>query len=72
VQFKHPPLHPFWHKHFYTSGHFWPNIGGRWGLGNGGNDDLRLLPMAISLSYVSNEYHMTWWADWRIAVRHGD
>src|SRR5438093_1443126 len=25
--FKHPPLHPFWHKHFCTSRHFMTNLG---------------------------------------------
>jgi hypothetical protein len=39
-KFKHAPLHPFWHKHFYSSRHFWRNIGERWGLERGRNGDL--------------------------------
>ncbi len=39
-QFKRRPLHPFWHKHFYAPRHFWRNLGNRWGLTRGGNQDL--------------------------------
>ena len=27
TQFKHPPLHPFWHKHFSTARHLMRNVG---------------------------------------------
>ena len=30
TQFKHPPLHPFWHKHFSTARHLMRNMGDRW------------------------------------------
>jgi hypothetical protein len=40
TQFKRPPLHPFWHKHFSTARHLMRNMGERWGLGNSGNRDL--------------------------------
>lgn len=42
-QFKHPPLHPFWHKHFSTRRHLLRNACEWWGLGKGGNK--RLLAM---------------------------
>jgi len=40
TQFKHPPLHPFWHKHFSTARHLMRNMGDRWGLGKSGNREL--------------------------------
>jgi hypothetical protein len=40
AQFRRPPLHPFWHKHFSTARHLIRNIGERWGLGQSGNRDL--------------------------------
>jgi hypothetical protein len=41
-QFKHAPLYPFWHKHFFTPRHTYRNIGDRWGIARGGsgNKDL--------------------------------
>lgn len=42
-QFKRPPLHPFWHKHFYAPRHFFANLGARWGVRRGGNKDLMKL-----------------------------
>ena len=36
TQFKHPPLHPFWHKHFSTARHLMRNMGERWGSENPG------------------------------------
>jgi hypothetical protein len=39
-QFRRPPLHPFWHKHFSTPRHTIRNIGERWGLERSGNRDL--------------------------------
>ncbi|WP_342714091.1 hypothetical protein [Bradyrhizobium sp. B039] len=39
--FKHPPLAPFWHAHYFTSRHTLRNIGERWNIARGpGNDDL--------------------------------
>ncbi|WP_439407962.1 hypothetical protein ACNJX9_04570 [Bradyrhizobium sp. DASA03076] len=41
-QFKHPPLFPFWHKHYFTSRHVLRNIGERWNIARGkGNPDLK-------------------------------
>lgn len=40
TQFKRPPLHPFWHKHFSTARHLMRNMGERWGLGKSGNCEL--------------------------------
>ncbi len=42
-QFKHPPLYPFWHKHFSTPRHLLRNIGDRWGLDGNGKPLLALL-----------------------------
>lgn len=40
-QFRHPPLHPLWHKHFFAPRHMIRNIGERWGIARGkGNGDL--------------------------------
>lgn len=39
-QFRHAPLHPFWHKHFSAPRHLVRNLGDRWGLGGKGNRDL--------------------------------
>jgi hypothetical protein len=43
TQFKRPPLHPFWHKHFTTPRHLIRNVGERWGLGKNGNRDLAIM-----------------------------
>jgi hypothetical protein len=32
MQFPHPPLHPFWHKHYSAPRHIHENIGIRWGI----------------------------------------
>ncbi|WP_432239206.1 hypothetical protein [Herbaspirillum robiniae] len=40
TQFKKPPLHPFWHKHFFQSNLVLRNIAIRWNLDDGGNKDL--------------------------------
>lgn len=42
VQFKHPPLNPFWHKHFHAPQHMLRNVGDHWGvsLGRPGNPRL--------------------------------
>jgi hypothetical protein len=34
-QFKHPPLFPFWHKHFFAPRHMLRNIGERWNIARG-------------------------------------
>lgn len=40
-QFKHAPLQPFWHKHFFSSRHLLCNVGERWNIARGpGNRDL--------------------------------
>lgn len=39
-QFRHPPLHPFWHKHYSAPRHVLRNIGIRWGLNGSGNGAL--------------------------------
>ncbi|WP_375762450.1 hypothetical protein ACE10W_37115 [Bradyrhizobium sp. B025] len=40
-QFKHAPLAPLWHKHFFSPRHLLRNIGERWNLARGaGNRDL--------------------------------
>ncbi len=39
--FKHPPLAPFWHAHYFSSRHTLRNIGERWNIARGpGNNDL--------------------------------
>lgn len=40
TQFYHPPLFPFWHKHWSALRHLLKNIGVRWSLDRQGNDDL--------------------------------
>ena len=39
-QFRHPPLHPFWHQHYSAPRHILKNIDTRWNLTGGGNRDL--------------------------------
>ncbi|MFZ0423816.1 MAG: hypothetical protein WAL80_13150 [Xanthobacteraceae bacterium] len=39
-QFRHPPLHPLWHKHYSAPRHLLKNIGIRWNLDGSGNKDL--------------------------------
>jgi hypothetical protein len=43
-QFKHAPLHPFWHVHWSAPRHFLPNIGIHWNLEGIGTRDA-LTPM---------------------------
>lgn len=38
-QFKHPPLYPLWHKHYWTPRDIPRNLLIRWGLEDGGNSD---------------------------------
>ena len=42
-QFLHPPLHPFWHKHYSAPRHLLRNIDERWGLRGSGNRDLQAM-----------------------------
>jgi hypothetical protein len=49
AQFRRPPLHPFWHKHFSTARHLMRNMGERWGLGNSGNRDLSAMIGAVAV-----------------------
>jgi hypothetical protein len=51
TQFKRPPLHPFWHKHFSTSRHLMRNVGLRWGLEKSGNRDF-----SAAIETVTREY----------------
>lgn len=51
-QFKHPPLFPLWHKHFFASRHVLRNTGDRWGISRGqGNRDLDALLTEIATKY---------------------
>jgi hypothetical protein len=43
AQFKHAPLHPFWHKHYSSARHMPRNLSTRWGLYADGNRDLTKL-----------------------------
>ena len=49
AQFRRPPLHPSWHKHFSTARHLMRNMGERWGLGNSGNRDLSAMIGAVAV-----------------------
>lgn len=50
-QFRHPPLNPFWHKHFSAPRHFIRNIGIQWGLTGKGNR-----PLMQMLRQVAHEH----------------
>lgn len=62
-QFRHPPLHPFWHKHFSTPRHFLRNIGDRWGLGGKGNRDLTSMIEEVARTEGNN-------VDWPSLLAH--
>jgi hypothetical protein len=48
-QFKHPPLFPFWHAHYFASRHALRNIGERWNIARGqGNRDLQAAISAVA------------------------
>jgi hypothetical protein len=52
TQFRHPPLYPLWHKHFYAPRHTIKNICQRWGIDGGrGNNDLNKKLIDISKQY---------------------
>lgn len=51
-QFKHAPLAPLWHKHFFSPRHLFRNIGERWNLARGrGNRDLDAVLSEIATDY---------------------
>lgn len=43
TQFKHAPLHPLWHKHFFTARHLVRNIMDRWGMHGTAKEHARLI-----------------------------
>ncbi len=50
--FRHPPLHPLWHQHFFAPRHMIRNVGERWGIARGqGNTDLDQM-----IARVANEH----------------
>lgn len=51
TQFKHPPLFPFWHKHFWSARHIARNLIVRWGLDRGGNRDLDKLIDSVASEF---------------------
>jgi hypothetical protein len=51
AQFRRPPLHPFWHKHFSTARHLIRNMGERWGLGYSGNRELAAMIEKVAADY---------------------
>ena len=56
--FKHPPLIPFWHKHFASARHVASNIMIRWNMGGGGNRDLAKLIENVAAKY--GDYEQEW------------
>jgi hypothetical protein len=64
-QFRHPPLRPFWHKHYSAPRHFLKNIGIRWNLSGGGNRDLQ------SMLYDVAERHGKDLDRWQGIATHG-
>jgi hypothetical protein len=54
-QFKHAPLAPLWHKHFFSPRHLLRNIGERWNLARGeGNRDLDAVLAQIAAEHGDN------------------
>jgi len=54
-QFKHAPLTPLWHKHFFSPRHLFRNIGERWNLARGGgNRDLDAVLSEVATDYGSD------------------
>lgn len=51
TQFRRPPLHPFWHKHFSTPRHLTRNMGERWGLKESGNRDFSAIVDKAAAEY---------------------
>ena len=54
TQFKHAPLHPLWHKHFFTAHHVIHNIMGRWGM-HGNAKELDRLIREVAAEYGADE-----------------
>lgn len=50
-QFRHPPLCPWWHKHFSAPRHIPRNIAERWGLTGNGNRDLLAMIKDVAKTY---------------------
>jgi hypothetical protein len=50
-QFKHPPLHPFWHKHFSAPRHLVRNIGIRWNIAGKRQRDLLAMIREVQVAY---------------------
>ena len=57
-QFRHHPLHPFWHKHYSAPRHLLKNIDVRWNLTGGGNGDL--LPMLREVAKTHGKSPARW------------
>jgi hypothetical protein len=52
AQFRHPPLFPLWHKHFFRPRHTFRNIGERWNIARGkGNHDLDTMIRDVALTH---------------------
>ena len=51
TQFKHPPLHPLWHKHFTNAYHIKMNICSRWSVSRGGNTKLTEVISGVAREY---------------------
>lgn len=49
--YRHPPLHPLWHKHFSTARHLITNLRVRWGMDKYGNKDLDRLIEKVQKEY---------------------
>lgn len=54
TQFKHAPLHPLWHKHFFTAHHVMRNIMDRWGM-HGNAKELDRLIREVATECGDNE-----------------
>jgi len=57
-QFRHPPLSPFWHKHYSAPRHLFKNVDIRWNLTGGENRDL--LPMLQDVAEKHGEEVDRW------------
>jgi hypothetical protein len=54
TQFKYPPLHPFWHKHFTAPRHLLRNISIRWALDGERQRDLDALIRDVQENHGSD------------------
>jgi hypothetical protein len=57
TQFKYPPLHPFWHKHFTAPRHMLRNIGIRWALDGERQRDLDAMIKDVQENYGRDPDH---------------